>query len=262
MIKFFRRIRKKLLAEGNTVKYFKYAVGEIVLVVIGILIALQINNWNENKKKKATFKYHLESLVEDLKRDQWLLSGINRDHSFRYHSMLYLLKMSNHRSFDFDFEGLEHFTFKPNDRWNDKIPQSYNKYFIQQAFLWTNRIAQYKSKQSAIDELKNRGFYSNIDNKIKRKLTEYYFYWEFYFPEKLLKNVEDWTLSLREDNVLCSETYLLEDPLSLIINNPKRALLMRQLIKDTNWMLKGNTYLTNESNELISLLEKEIESYK
>jgi hypothetical protein len=50
MIKFFRRIRQNLLMENKTGKYFKYAVGEIVLVVIGILIALQINNWNENRK--------------------------------------------------------------------------------------------------------------------------------------------------------------------------------------------------------------------
>tara|TARA_R110002124_G_scaffold285115_1_gene463271 strand:+ start:27 stop:803 length:777 start_codon:yes stop_codon:yes gene_type:complete len=50
MIKFFRKIRKNLLSEGKTGKYLKYAIGEIVLVVIGILIALQINNWNENRK--------------------------------------------------------------------------------------------------------------------------------------------------------------------------------------------------------------------
>ncbi|MBO0329850.1 DUF6090 family protein [[Muricauda] lutisoli] len=50
MIKFFRNIRKSLLNEGKTGKYLKYALGEIILVVIGILIALQINNWNENRK--------------------------------------------------------------------------------------------------------------------------------------------------------------------------------------------------------------------
>ena len=52
MIKFFRKIRQNLLSEGKTGKYFKYAIGEIVLVVIGILIALSINNWNENRKVK------------------------------------------------------------------------------------------------------------------------------------------------------------------------------------------------------------------
>tara|TARA_R110002096_G_C14359795_1_gene703880 strand:- start:5 stop:796 length:792 start_codon:yes stop_codon:yes gene_type:complete len=50
MIKFFRKIRKNLLSEGKTEKYFKYAIGEIILVVIGILIALQVNNWNETRK--------------------------------------------------------------------------------------------------------------------------------------------------------------------------------------------------------------------
>ena len=51
MIKFFRNIRQKLLNEGKTANYLKYAIGEIVLVVIGILIALQINNWNEQRKE-------------------------------------------------------------------------------------------------------------------------------------------------------------------------------------------------------------------
>ena len=50
MIKFFRTIRKTLIMENKTSKYLKYAIGEIVLVVVGILIALQINNWNENRK--------------------------------------------------------------------------------------------------------------------------------------------------------------------------------------------------------------------
>ena len=47
MLKFFSKIRRKLITEGNTTNYLKYAIGEIVLVVLGILIALQINNWNQ-----------------------------------------------------------------------------------------------------------------------------------------------------------------------------------------------------------------------
>ena len=49
MIKFFRKIRQNLLAENRFSKYLIYATGEIILVVIGILIALSINNWNELK---------------------------------------------------------------------------------------------------------------------------------------------------------------------------------------------------------------------
>tara|TARA_R110001592_G_scaffold26361_6_gene98842 strand:- start:2604 stop:3350 length:747 start_codon:yes stop_codon:yes gene_type:complete len=52
MIKFFRKIRQNKLMKGQTTKYLKYGFGEIVLVVIGILIALQINNWNDSRKDR------------------------------------------------------------------------------------------------------------------------------------------------------------------------------------------------------------------
>ena len=69
MIKFFRHIRKSLLSEGKTTKYFKYAIGEIVLVVIGILIALQINNWNENNNLNKLRQEYYHQLLVDLKKD-------------------------------------------------------------------------------------------------------------------------------------------------------------------------------------------------
>lgn len=53
----------------NKRKYIKYAVGEIILVVIGILIALQINNWNENRKSRQAVKIALQGLISDLKKD-------------------------------------------------------------------------------------------------------------------------------------------------------------------------------------------------
>jgi len=65
MIKFFRKIRQNLLSEGKTGKYFKYALGEIILVVIGIVIALQINNWNEQRKDKIEEQGLLKQLQED-----------------------------------------------------------------------------------------------------------------------------------------------------------------------------------------------------
>ena len=65
MIKFFRKIRQNLLSEGKTGKYFKYAIGEIILVVIGILIALQINNWNENRKNKIAEANYYCRILDD-----------------------------------------------------------------------------------------------------------------------------------------------------------------------------------------------------
>jgi hypothetical protein len=69
MIKFFRHIRQNLLNEGKTTKYFKYAIGEIILVVIGILIALQINNWNEKRKENRNLRDVYSNLLLDLKAD-------------------------------------------------------------------------------------------------------------------------------------------------------------------------------------------------
>jgi hypothetical protein len=76
MLKFFRKIRKNLLAEGKTAKYLTYAVGEIVLVVIGILIALSINNWNENRKDHIMSVQFLKGISDDLKKDVVLVDSV------------------------------------------------------------------------------------------------------------------------------------------------------------------------------------------
>lgn len=68
MINFFRRIRQKMLTENKFSKYLLYALGEIVLVVIGILIALSINNWNEKRKQIAYGKELMIELIEDVNK--------------------------------------------------------------------------------------------------------------------------------------------------------------------------------------------------
>jgi len=73
MIKLFRNIRKNLVVEGKTARYFKYAIGEIVLVMVGILLALQVNNWNEQRIRSneeltimKALKVGLETDLSDL----------------------------------------------------------------------------------------------------------------------------------------------------------------------------------------------------
>jgi hypothetical protein len=70
MIKFFRKIRQNLLMENKTGKYLKYAIGEIILVVIGILLALQINTWNENRIDSKRLNLYTQSLLNDLELDK------------------------------------------------------------------------------------------------------------------------------------------------------------------------------------------------
>ncbi|MFZ1791353.1 MAG: DUF6090 family protein [Saprospiraceae bacterium] len=95
MIKLFRNIRHSLLAEGKTSKYLKYAIGEIILVVIGILIALQINNWNENNKlEKETYKVLLQ-MRDEFSRNQNELKIKIEQHQFVKESFNELSTLAN-----------------------------------------------------------------------------------------------------------------------------------------------------------------------
>jgi hypothetical protein len=76
MIKFFKKIRQNVLSEGKTGKYFKYAIGEIFLVVIGILIALSINNWSENRKSDIALNVLINNLHDEFNMN---LQELNND---------------------------------------------------------------------------------------------------------------------------------------------------------------------------------------
>lgn len=83
MIKLLNNIRRNLIFEGKTIRYLKYAVGEIILVVIGILIALQVNNWNEQRKLSLERSEIIRSLISDLKTSRQRLAKMKakNDHS-------------------------------------------------------------------------------------------------------------------------------------------------------------------------------------
>jgi hypothetical protein len=74
MIKIFRKIRQNLLVENKTRKYFKYAIGEILLVFIGILIALQVSNWNTGRIDSVEEQKALQSLYSELNSSEKKLS--------------------------------------------------------------------------------------------------------------------------------------------------------------------------------------------
>jgi len=147
MIKFFRKIRQKLLSENKFVKYLFYAVGEILLVVIGILIALQINNSNDRKKKLKKEIVYLTELKKGLETD---LTG-----EFIPAIGIYNRLLERHRKLDAFYEDKENF-----DR------DSLTNYFhscIQREWDFVFNTAAYENIKSAgIDIISNDSMRSKI----------------------------------------------------------------------------------------------------
>lgn len=136
MIKFFRQIRFKLMNEnppsgwaGKTTKYFKYAIGEIVLVVIGILIALQINNWNDQKKETKELHQYLAkirgninqdiSILDSIKKRRWKIQRICAEATQDFLSDQYELQ-----TFMATLESFAEYYFVPNQSGYDALKNS------------------------------------------------------------------------------------------------------------------------------------------
>lgn len=96
MVKFFRKIRQQLLTENKFSKYLLYAIGEIILVVIGILIALQINNWNIDRISDKQMTSYILGLKEDLKTDTLNFSKAIKRYKYSIDIRNSLLPLSNY----------------------------------------------------------------------------------------------------------------------------------------------------------------------
>jgi hypothetical protein len=154
MIKFFRKIRQKLLNENKFSKYLIYALGEIILVVIGILIALSINNWNDVRKDQKIESNYLSGLRKELIADTTSIS-------------LYLIK--NHQE-KIDILKLA----KKYNRAIQKIRdttifvENLNKIMGPWKFTWTLNTNIYNELESTGNLRKIR------DRKLRQEISKYY----------------------------------------------------------------------------------------
>lgn len=108
MVPFFRKIRRKLAEDNKPMKYMRYAIGEILLVVIGILIALSINNWNQDRIERQIEKRLLAELFENLEFNERNLTSDIAEEYKSIRSVKQILKILNerlpyHDSMDYHF---------------------------------------------------------------------------------------------------------------------------------------------------------------
>ena len=151
MIKFFRKIRYDLMEKNKTRKYFKYAIGEIVLVVLGILIALSINNWNENRKELFNETKTLKTLHAEFKQNRSTLDSTLTLLSSAENALSFVLKKINP---------------KPN------INLSPRK--LDSVLLETINNPYWQRSEYTLRNLENSGKLSSLSNEVlKTKLYEW-----------------------------------------------------------------------------------------
>jgi Family of unknown function (DUF6090) len=186
MIKFFRKIRQNMIKENRTSKYLLYAIGEIVLVVIGILIALSINNWNDEKNAKletqAQRRSNLEEIYYDLKNDVIVLDAIINQLQGQKEASKYVLKV------------LES---------DDKYVSDSLKFFQNQ--FKASRSVTIDRTKNTWDNLNTSGQLLSLkEDLLNKKLFEYYTYYD-----SRIKNFnelpKDVRLKFRKSSVRCDD---------------------------------------------------------
>jgi len=242
MIKFFRKIRQKLLQENRVSKYLIYAIGEIVLVIIGILIALQVNNWNEQRKERKYELTMLEEVQKELNEDadiieSWIPYLKNVQHSF---SELAIMK-------------------------NDP------KYSLDSLNFHLNRIRGYgmtlNINKSPFETIKSSGLNKISNPEIRNNLSTLYGYhiqgideWvnevlrvELFNRNEIYYELFDPIAVTSDDGTLSSELKV-ENP-SLLFQNPK----FDELLLRSSWPLPNTIKRLTYIHEQMKILSKQID---
>jgi hypothetical protein len=167
MIKLFKNIRKNLLNEGKISKYFKYAIGEIVLVVIGILIALQINNWNNELGNKRDEQRIVKNLNFEFKKNRISLQEYIKHHKEILSSAKNIMNLigepkeilNNHNIDSLLAQTLDYWSYKPSQAVVLDLISSGKLNLISsdslrlQLFEWSSKLEENQESYLTMDEI-------------------------------------------------------------------------------------------------------------
>ncbi|TFG77054.1 MAG: hypothetical protein E4H26_03780 [Flavobacteriales bacterium] len=261
MIRYFRKFRLQFLKENNTGKYLKHAIGEIVLVMIGILLALQVNNWNEGRKKHVLIKSQLLNLVASLRSDSIMWSRTMNVNEFRSSSIEYLLEKAD-QTFN---AGPSLPKADSTFIWQGPYPDSLDMKFIRKSFSWFTRgFNNVVVDRTALNEINNLGLYSEIKNdQLKGKIHDYYAVIDFHFGDLNIQNrvnMQDEFNDFLRDSYNVNPVLKLDiaDPIELIKNDKGIILRLKTISSEANWHCLQAVNAKNMAQEIIEMIEHEI----
>ena len=260
MLPFFRKIRWRLASENQLFKYSRYAVGEIVLVVVGILIALQINNWNEDRIRKENISTYMKKMIGDLNYDIRFLSIWGNANRFRYNSSQHLLVLSGQKPTKQGYS-LDATEFVFPNLWNKPIPIDFDADFVNVAFIQTLISGNMNPNSFTIDELQNNGLFSHIKNdSLKASIFEYYAEYERRLgsveDSNAKKYRDDWVDSLTENGYNAEEISDLKGALNWLKNDQVATARLKNLIFNAQWRYRSADVLIEEANKLIEMINR------
>jgi hypothetical protein len=233
MIKFFRKIRQNLLLEGKIGKYLKYAIGEILLVVIGILIALQLNNVNENWKR--------EELRQELFLE--LKSSIMSDTVILNYEKKYLISA---------FVNAKHL----KKVIQDDLP--YSKSF-DSSFAKIEMVNTFEADYTILDRLLNIGIEIIDDKTLMNEIVHYY------EDSKDAANRGNKAKALLSDkiypNYFISYNYRLEavpDDFNKLKNANAFKIALEYSLDASDFLIKRSIHRKNLATEILKMLDDKI----
>ena len=267
MFSFFRNIRRKLISNAVLHKYFLYAAGEVLLVVLGILIALQVDNWNESRREQDEVANYLANLREALLDDIGSLEGNIEFNELRLEGIFYILGQAGLRTERFTEIPWAEYPHRKNGRnlWSGEIPDTLNQDFTILAFSMLGRgFGGAALNKSVINELYATGSFSDIqDQELKKDIGAYYRYLGQRMEGYAIEEHEEWanevTRFLRDQyGIFTLDVSGLEDPISLIRGQKDVEHQLRYLALEVNYHCIWASHACDLAREVILRIDAEL----